>query len=283
MPEPVNLPTLSIVIPAYNEEETIHACVVAAINQTVPADEIIVVDNRSTDATLSLLNELRSQYPNAPLRVLRQDESQGITPTRNVGFDAATSDIIGRIDSDAVLEPNWVENVKNLFVGPRVDAATGPVIYYDMPLRRYMARADDTARKAMYRLATSYKFLFGTNMALRKTVWEAVRDEVCLDADNVMHEDLDLSVHVYDAGFNTVYSSQMVAGMSARRIDDTPRDFYDYVGRFDRTYSHHGIRKRRLRAPAWVFLAVYPIAKGMRWGHKLRAHQGKLLPPVTLR
>ena len=130
----------------------------------------------------------------------------------------------------------------------------------------------------MYRLATSYKFLFGTNMALRRSVWEEIRDEVCLDADVDMHEDIDLSVHIYDAGFNTVYASDMVAGMSSRRLDDTPKDFYDYVGRFDRTYSRHGIRKRRLRAPAWVFLAVYPIAKGMRWGHKLRTQQGKLFP-----
>jgi glycosyltransferase involved in cell wall biosynthesis len=274
------LPTLAIVIPAYNEEETIRPCVVAAINQTIPADEIIVVDNRSTDLTPQILDELIRQHPEAPLKVLRQDELQGLVPTRNVGFNAVTSEIIGRIDSDAVVEPNWVENVKKVFTNSKVDAATGPVIYYDLPLRRYMARADDTARKAMYRLATSYKFLFGTNMALRRSVWEAIKDEVCLDADIDMHEDIDLSVHIYDAGFTTVYASDMVAGMSSRRLDDTPKDFYDYVGRFDRTYSRHGIRKRRLRAPGWVFLALYPIAKGMRWGHKLRTQQGKLFPSV---
>lgn len=273
-----NLPTVSIVIPAYNEEDTIRPCVLAAINQTVPAEEIIVVDNRSTDRTPEILAELIAENPDAPIRVLRQDREQGISPTRNFGFDAATADIIGRIDSDSVLEPNWVESVKKLFSDPKVHAATGPVIYYDMPLRRYMARADDNARKAIYRLTTSYKFLFGTNMALRRDVWEAVRGEVCLDADVDMFEDIDLSVHVYDGGFNTVYSSAMVAGMSARRIDDTPRDFLDYVGRFDRTYRRHGIRKRRLRAPAWVFLAVYPIAKGIRWGQKLAAGQPKLFP-----
>jgi glycosyltransferase involved in cell wall biosynthesis len=270
------LPTLSIVIPAYNEEDTIRSCVLAAINQTVPAEEVIVVDNRSTDNTPEILAELIAQHPDAPIRVLRQDKEQGISPTRNFGFDAATGDIIGRIDSDSVLEPNWSENVKKLFTDTKVHAATGPVIYYDMPLRRYMARADDRARRAMYRLTTSYKFLFGTNMALRKEVWERIRGEVCLDADIDMHEDIDLSVHIYDAGFNTVYSSDMVAGMSARRIDDTPRDFYDYVGRFDRTYRRHGIRKRRLRAPAWVFLAIYPIAKGIRWGQKLSTNQPKL-------
>jgi len=271
-------PSVGIVIPAYNEEATIRACVTAAIGQTSPAAEIIVVDNKSTDHTAQILQELINEYPDAPITVLRQEQAQGITPTRNMGFDAVTSDVIGRIDSDTLLEPDWVENVQNVFMDPKVHAATGPVVYYDLPLRRYMARADDASRKAMYRLATSYHFLFGTNMALRRDAWWEIRDEICLDADDRMHEDIDLSVHLYDHGLKAVYSSAMVAGMSARRIDDTPKDFYDYVQRFDRTYRHHGIRKRRLRAPAWVYLAIYPIAKGMRWGHQLRASQPFKLP-----
>ena len=263
-------PTVGIVIPAYNEEATIRACVTAAVGQTVPADEIIVVDNKSTDHTPAILRELIAVFPEAPITVLRQEKAQGIIPTRDMGFNAVTSDIIGRIDSDTLLEPDWVEQVQNVFMNPEVHAATGPVIYYDMPLRRYMARADDTARKAMFRLATSYAFLFGTNMALRREAWEEIRDEVCLDEQDLMHEDIDLSVHLFDHGLKAVYASQMVAGMSARRLDSTPRDFYDYVQRFERTYRHHGIRKRRLRVPAWGYLAIYPIAKGMRWGHKLR-------------
>ena len=278
-----NSVSVGIVIPAYNEESTIRACVTAALGQTVAANEIIVVDNRSSDHTAEILSKLMAEHPDAPLKVLRQESAQGITPTRNMGFDAVESDVIGRIDADTLLEPDWVEQVTKVFADPRVHAATGPVIYYDMPLRRYMARADDTARKAMFRLAKSYAFLFGTNMALRRDAWWAVRDEVCLDPDDLMHEDIDLSVHLYDQGFKAIYASEMVAGMSARRIDDTPKDFYDYVQRFDRTYRHHGIRKRRLRAPAWVYLAVYPIAKGMRWSHQLREQQVFKLPRIDLR
>ncbi|MBT5730013.1 MAG: glycosyltransferase family 2 protein, partial [Microbacteriaceae bacterium] len=105
MDSPATLPTLAIVIPAYNEEKTIRACVLAALGQTIPADDIIVVDNKSTDATDVILRGMQKEFPDAPLRVLHQDEAQGITPTRNMGFDAVTADIIGRIDSDSVLEP----------------------------------------------------------------------------------------------------------------------------------------------------------------------------------
>ena len=49
-------------------------------------------------------------------------------------------DLIGRIDADSILEPEWVAEVKALFSDPTVGAATGPMIYYDMPMRRWGAR-----------------------------------------------------------------------------------------------------------------------------------------------
>lgn len=263
--------TVSIVIPAFNEELTIGPCVLAALAQTVRAHEIIVVDNRSTDRTAEIVAELQAEHPDAPLLYLQQFDEQGLVPTRNLGLDAATGQVIGRIDADSVLEPNWVEEVQKAFANETVDAATGPVIYYDMPLRRFGLKADDTARRAMLKLAKEYHFVFGSNMALRDTAWQRIRGEVCRDAEDLFHEDIDISVHLHDCGLRAVYVSTMVTGMSARRIDDSPRDYYSYVGRFDRTYTHHGVRNRSLRVPAWVFLAVYPALKGIRWGQNGRA------------
>src|SRR5688572_24981073 len=108
-------PTVSIVIPAYNEEDTIRACVMAALDQTVPANEIIVVDNKSTDDTAKVFHALQMALPDAPLVYLQQNELQGLIPTRNYGLDHATSEVVGRIDADSVLEPTWVEEVQKAF------------------------------------------------------------------------------------------------------------------------------------------------------------------------
>ena len=136
MPSP-DAPTVSIVIPAYNEQSTIRACVVAAIEQTEPADEILVVYNRLTDATLRILNDLKTEFPDAPLVYFSQNDEQGLVPTRNFGLDRAMGEVLGRIDADTVLEPTWVHEVRRMFADPTVGAATGPMIYYDMPLRRF--------------------------------------------------------------------------------------------------------------------------------------------------
>ena len=261
--------SVSIVIPAYNEEETILPCIEACIAQTLPAHEIIVVNNKSTDKTVAIVREVQSLNPDAPIILIEQADSQGITPTRNKGFDAATGDIIGRIDSDSIVEPNWVEETAKAFADPTVAAITGPVIYYEFPFRRFGKIADDTMRKAMFKLVKDYKFLFGSNMGMTRTAWVAVRDETCADEEDLMHEDLDLAVHVHRAGLKIIYAPRVVAGMSLRRMDDSPSDMVSYLMRFDRTYNHHGIPDRRLRVPAAAFMAVYPIVKTMHWGKRI--------------
>ncbi|HTE59664.1 MAG TPA: glycosyltransferase family A protein [Solirubrobacteraceae bacterium] len=257
-------PTVSIVIPAYNEQTTIRACVVAAIEQTEPADEIVVVDNRSTDVTLRILHDLQAEFPDAPLVVFSQDEEQGLVPTRNFGLDRAMGEILGRIDADTVLEPNWVEEVRRLFADPGVAAATGPMIYYDMPLRRFGHRADDTMRRTILKLARDYHFLFGSNMAMRASAWRDIRAVVCRDEADEFHEDIDLSIHLFQRGHRVAYGPQMVAGMSARRLDDNPREFLSYVWRYQRTYDAHGIDNPALRVPMVVWTTLYPALKGVR-------------------
>ncbi len=258
------LPTVSIVIPAYNEEDTIKACVLAALDQTVPASEIIVVDNKSTDGTASIVRALQTAYPDAPLIYFQQNETQGLIPTRNFGLDRAQGEVVGRIDADSVLEPTWVEEVQKAFADPEVAACTGPVIYYDMPLRRWGHVADDAIRRAMIVITRDYHLLFGSNMALRASAWRMIRDAVCRDELDELHEDIDISIHLHEHKLKVAYSSDMVTGMSARRIDDNPRDYYNYVMRFERTYKKHKIRNIAVRAPMAVLLSAYPALKAMR-------------------
>lgn len=259
-------------IPAYNEESTIRSCLLAAVMQTVPAAEVIVVDNRSTDATAEVVCSVMAEYPGAPIRLISQNEEQGLIPTRNLGFDQATGDVLGRIDADSILEPNWVEQVQQAFADESISAATGPVLYYDMPLRRFGLRADNQTRRFILSLSRDYHFLFGSNMAIRASAWRQIRSEVCRDEDDLMHEDIDLSIHLAQHDLRVAYVPTMVSGMSARRLEDSPREYAFYVNRFDRTYARHRLRNPLLRAPMVVFFLIYPLAKLVR---SMRQRQGR--------
>src|SRR5512141_234168 len=105
-------PAVSIVIPAYNEESVIRQCLIAAVYQSVPAHEIIVADNMSKHRPADIVRQMQAEYPESPIILLSQDRFQGLIPTRNFGLDHATGDILGRIDADSVLEPDWVEQVQ---------------------------------------------------------------------------------------------------------------------------------------------------------------------------
>lgn len=154
-----------------------------------------------------------------------------------------------------------------MFADPDVAAGTGPVIYYDMPLRRFGHKADDALRRSMIKIARQYRLLFGSNMAIRRTAWADIRGEVCRDEADEFHEDIDISVHLHEHGLKVAYSSAMVAGMSARRIDDSPRKYYQYVTRFERTFKAHGVKNVGVRAPMLVFLAIYPPLRAVRKQH----------------
>ncbi len=100
--------SLSLVIPAYNEERHLAACLDAVSRQAVMPSEVIVVDNNSTDRTA----EIARSYPF--VRVV-QEPRQGIVFARNAGFDAARGDIIGRIDADTIIPSDWTKHVLAFF------------------------------------------------------------------------------------------------------------------------------------------------------------------------
>src|SRR3989344_7794863 len=104
---------ISVVIPAFNEEKNIDKLIQSLLNQEEPADEIIVVDNNSTDHTDAIVK-------NYNVRILHEPK-QGITHARNRGFDEAKYEIIARTDADTVLPTDWIRKIKNDFKKYKID------------------------------------------------------------------------------------------------------------------------------------------------------------------
>ena len=251
--------TVSIVIPAWNEAERIADCLMNATRQTVKPHEVIVVDNKSTDDTCDIVRRFIAENPDSNVILMEQDAEQGLIPTRNYGLDHATGDILGRVDADCMLKPDWVEVVTGVFTeDPEAMGATGPVVYYDMPAREFGLKGDNSIRKRIYRADGDKALLFGSNMALRATAWRQIRGEVCRDKADVMHEDIDISLHLIGKGLKTVYCPRMIDGMSARRMDTSLSSFNAYMRRFRNTFAAHPQHRRTIK-PEYVFKAMYPM------------------------
>jgi glycosyltransferase involved in cell wall biosynthesis len=96
---------VSIVIPAYNEEDCIERCIKSVLNQNYKDLEVILVDDGSTDKTV----EIAKKYP---IKIIK-GQHEGNSVAKNLGWREAKGDIVIFIDADMVIHPNYVsETVK---------------------------------------------------------------------------------------------------------------------------------------------------------------------------
>lgn len=180
--------TVSVVIPVRDDGPHLRRCLEALSAQTAPADEIVVVDNGSTDDSADIARA-------AGARVVFCGE-RGIPAAAATGYDAAHGDLILRLDADSLPAATWVASMVEALSETGVDAVTGGAMFHDGPVSRRvtMARVFLGTYNAFAFPALGHTPLWGSNMAFRRRAWLAVRDQVHLDPE--LHDDLDLAYHL---------------------------------------------------------------------------------------
>lgn len=231
--------TLSIVIPVYNEEHHIKACLDSIAAQTVKPDEVIVVDNNSTDQTTTIAKGY-------PFVKIVSESKQGIVFARDAGFDAARSEIIGRIDADTVLPPDWVARVMQFYAQPTRanQALTGGCFFYNIRLPRFNHWITSQFVFRVNRWLVGHYILWGSNMALPRSLWQAVRAGTCRRTD--IHEDLDLAIHLHRLGYAISYQAGLIVGARLNRLYDNHDKLWGTLMLWPRTLRVHHL-------PLWVF------------------------------
>lgn len=113
--------SLTVIVPAHNEQEGIPATLAALLAQTEQADEIVVVDDGSTDRT----GEVAAAYGVTVLRPPRNLGSKA--KAQNHALPHCTTDLVLAVDADTVLAPDYIELIKSAFDDPAVVIAAGNV------------------------------------------------------------------------------------------------------------------------------------------------------------
>jgi glycosyltransferase involved in cell wall biosynthesis len=164
-------PCLSVVIPAYNEEKTIKR-VVEKLLRLPHLQEIIIVDDCSTDRTPEVANSLASEFPQVV--VVRHSENQGKTTALKTGFQRSTAAIVIVQDADLEYDP---EDIPAL-IQPILDGHAD-VVYGSRFLIRRAARVLYFYHYLANRALTFLSNLF-TNINLTdvETGYKAFRGEI---------------------------------------------------------------------------------------------------------
>lgn len=108
-------PEVSVIVIAYNEQERIVECVASIVAQTYSDVEIVVVDDGSTDATVAVLRA--GFLDEARLRIVELGTNQGRGAARAAGLETARGRLIGFVDADIVLDPNWLHELRAALPG----------------------------------------------------------------------------------------------------------------------------------------------------------------------
>jgi len=109
-------PTVSVIIPVYNDPAGLQTTVESLLAQTAEGYEVIIADNGSTDRTRALAAEYATRER---VRHTVEDEIQGSYAARNAGIEATEGDILAFIDADMWVESDWVESIRK-----RVESGT---------------------------------------------------------------------------------------------------------------------------------------------------------------
>jgi glycosyltransferase involved in cell wall biosynthesis len=224
---------VSVVIPAYNEEANLGKCLEGVMAQTIKPDEVIVVNNNSTDKTAKIARSFGVNVIN--------EKNKGTIYARNTGFDLSKYDIIARTDADSIPEKTWIAEILKYFKTHKKSAAMlGSLVYEGVPhnLNAIIYKQFIIT----HQLALGHIPLIGPNMVMKNDYWKKVRPFLCED-DNIVHEDLDVAIHLYQLGGKIGYAPNAVVHTSARRIFNNPSSFFlEYPLRTSKMLRHHNIK-----------------------------------------
>jgi len=159
--------TITAIVCAYNEERYLPACLHSLRAQTRPPDDIIVVDNASTDDTCGVAREVPG------VRVLFEP-TRGLVVARETARRAARGDVLAYVDADCRAPLRWLESVERRFLGADAVAVTGPYRFYDWDWTgRALVRAYDwllapATHAVVHRAFGVGAILYGGNFAVRQ-------------------------------------------------------------------------------------------------------------------
>jgi glycosyltransferase involved in cell wall biosynthesis len=240
---------LSVVIPCHNVESTIAEQLDALLAQEWSGEwEVVVVDNRSTDGTRTIVSELTVYHPR--LRIVEAMERQSIAYARNTGIRSARFDSIAICDGDDVVGSGWVAAMGEALVEHELVAGRLDVHHLNPP---WLAATRGSTIGGVSTFNDAFARVPGCNHGLRRRVWEKLGgfDESFSNLETV--EDMDFSLRAWQAGIEAWHAPEALV-------------FYRYrtdarsLWRQGRSYG-----RGRVRIARWLRAAGHPVPRFPGW------------------
>ena len=196
------LPKVSVIVPAYNAAETIRACIDSLLELNYPKAELelVVVNNASSDATASILQEYGDR-----IRVL-EESKRGPAAARNRGIRDASGEVVAFTDADCIVDKEWLRSLIRSLTESRVGIVGGTILA-QRPCNE-IARFGEAIHDHKLAIKTFKPAAVITmNWASRTSV---LREVGLFDEKFLRCEDVDLSYRILQAGYRFDFARDAV-------------------------------------------------------------------------
>lgn len=173
-------PSYSVVIPAFNEENFIGACLSSLLAQdTREPFEVVVCDNNSTDNTINVVESYGA-------RVVKEN-NRGVCAARQTGMAAARAPIIISTDADTTFNASWLSKISEQFKEhPNAVAIAGTPKFVDAPFwGTLMTESFIRVVQVIYRLTNKPIYVSAANLAFRRTAFTAYNTKLTQGGDEL--------------------------------------------------------------------------------------------------
>ena len=169
------VPSVSVIVPAYNGEHDIHETIDCLLAQDYPSDrvEFLIVDNHSRDRTPEVIERYTRDHAN--LVLLREDQIQSSYAARNTGIRQARYDLIAFTDADCLPERQWLRQLVALFRDPEIGLVAGQIeaLTPQTLLERFAEHTETLSQK--HTLSHSFcPYGQTANLAVRREIFDQV-------------------------------------------------------------------------------------------------------------
>jgi glycosyltransferase involved in cell wall biosynthesis len=196
------MPRVSVIVPVYNGERTIEACVDSILGMSFPRSdvELLLIDNASSDNTSTIINRYRDRA------VILHEGKKGPAAARNRGLENATGDIVAFTDADCAVHRDWLSTI----IAPLNDPVVGIVGGTILARKPCNAVEEFGERIHDHQMAIEYyspPYAITMNWASRRSVLEQVGP---FDDELLRCEDCDLAYRIVAAGYRIVHEPRAV-------------------------------------------------------------------------
>ncbi|MDP4031410.1 MAG: glycosyltransferase [Pseudorhodobacter sp.] len=246
-------PTVTAIIPAFNEEDVILESIESVLASDYPALELIVIDDGSRDRTHERIEAVYAD--DNRVSIIRQP-NQGKWMALDTAYAHIRSEVVVAIDADTIILPDAIRKLVRAFRDPRVGAVAGKVQVGNRG--RLLTKLQALEYITMQNIDRRAAEVFNGMMVVPGAIGAWRAEAVCktgLYTNETLAEDADLTVSVLRAGYRVVFDEDAI---SVTEAPETVRDFM----------------KQRLR---WT-LGMMQTA----WKHRRAAREGRAVGLISI-